>query len=433
MKNITVLILVAACLFGYVLVFTPAVPIGDQWELVPLLKSVDLNGLVAQHNEHRIFFPRLIFLALAHLSRWNMRCETAVGWLLFVMLMFAIWAKFSRQFTDPAARAVFMALLVAEFSPVHNNNLLWGWQVQIMLSVLCMFIAFSSGLASGKEPRSLTAAIASLVIASFSFLSGLFGWFITLFAMVRSGAVRALNAALFVAAGALTFFLYFRGFNRVVPPAETAVPLAHKLWQVPAYFIVYMGANFIPTHKLGKFLVPVLWLSGIWGAILLAAGLYYVVRTWKYRPEETVLPQCLMLLGLFSAFSTAFGRIDYGLSFALISRYHIFQMCYLIGLAWLFLLETVKAGKLEAYRKPLVALLLALALINWVGGIGLGILKMRKTDRVVTELIQKEDKISESSALVIYPNPAVLRNRIKMLKEVKYNVFQTKGAAGSEK
>ena len=41
--------------------------IGDQWDTVPLLDHY-LNGhvtwreLLAQHNEHRIFFPRLVFL-----------------------------------------------------------------------------------------------------------------------------------------------------------------------------------------------------------------------------------------------------------------------------------------------------------------------------------------------------------------------------------
>ena len=49
-------------------------PFWDQWEFVPLLEKMagadlQLQDLTARHNEHRIFFPRLVMLALAWLSR----------------------------------------------------------------------------------------------------------------------------------------------------------------------------------------------------------------------------------------------------------------------------------------------------------------------------------------------------------------------------
>jgi len=49
------------------------VPYWDQWEFVPLLEKtyhgqLTFHDLWAQHNEHRILFPRIIMLALAHLT-----------------------------------------------------------------------------------------------------------------------------------------------------------------------------------------------------------------------------------------------------------------------------------------------------------------------------------------------------------------------------
>lgn len=42
------------------------VPFWDDWEMVPLFQKYDagnltLSDLLAQHNEHRIFFPRMTF------------------------------------------------------------------------------------------------------------------------------------------------------------------------------------------------------------------------------------------------------------------------------------------------------------------------------------------------------------------------------------
>jgi hypothetical protein len=36
----------------------------------------------AQHNQHRILFPRLIFFGLGRLTHWNIRAELFVSWFL---------------------------------------------------------------------------------------------------------------------------------------------------------------------------------------------------------------------------------------------------------------------------------------------------------------------------------------------------------------
>lgn len=51
-------------------------PLQDQWEIAPIFekvnnKTLSFSDLMAQHNESRNFFPRLIFIALAFLTNWN--------------------------------------------------------------------------------------------------------------------------------------------------------------------------------------------------------------------------------------------------------------------------------------------------------------------------------------------------------------------------
>src|SRR5438270_13475536 len=62
------------------------VPFWDQWDgTAPLFEKMAAGTLgfadfFAQHNEHRILFPRLIFFGLGCLTHWNIRAELFVSW-----------------------------------------------------------------------------------------------------------------------------------------------------------------------------------------------------------------------------------------------------------------------------------------------------------------------------------------------------------------
>src|SRR5438477_7239351 len=56
------------------------VPYGDEWSLLPLFAKwhdhqLTFANLFRQHNEHRIFFPKLIYLTCARWTHWNVRSE----------------------------------------------------------------------------------------------------------------------------------------------------------------------------------------------------------------------------------------------------------------------------------------------------------------------------------------------------------------------
>ena len=75
--------------FNFIYRFGVDVPFWDQWELVPFLDlwasgTLSLGDLFSQHNEHRIFFPRLIMLLLAAATGWNSRAEM---WFNFSLLL----------------------------------------------------------------------------------------------------------------------------------------------------------------------------------------------------------------------------------------------------------------------------------------------------------------------------------------------------------
>ena len=87
-----------AFLIWMVVQYAVAVPFWDQWELVPLLEKtyhgeLTFHDLWAQHNEHRIFFPKIIMLVLARLTGWNIHFELAVN----IVLALGIFGVLVRQ------------------------------------------------------------------------------------------------------------------------------------------------------------------------------------------------------------------------------------------------------------------------------------------------------------------------------------------------
>ena len=65
------------------------IPVADDWERVELLRryyagELELSYLLAPHIEHRMFFPRLITLALNGLSGGDLRWEM---WFTFGIML----------------------------------------------------------------------------------------------------------------------------------------------------------------------------------------------------------------------------------------------------------------------------------------------------------------------------------------------------------
>lgn len=103
------------------------VPFWDEWEFVPLLMkfksgALTFHDLLAQHNEHRILFPRLIMLVLAAVTGWDIRYElyanfaVAAFTFVFLNLLYRRAAGKGRAPWFPALSAFLV------FSPVQAEN-----------------------------------------------------------------------------------------------------------------------------------------------------------------------------------------------------------------------------------------------------------------------------------------------------------------------
>ena len=121
---------IPALLLGVMLMQkTVNVPFYDQWELVPKIENLQqgnflVDDLWQQHNEHRLFFPRLLMLGSAVLTDWNTNYEILISFILaiasFVLLIKTLQTTNRKRLAIPFLLP--LVLSVIWFSPVQSEN-----------------------------------------------------------------------------------------------------------------------------------------------------------------------------------------------------------------------------------------------------------------------------------------------------------------------
>jgi hypothetical protein len=168
---------------GYILLLGLNIPFLDQWAFVHLLSrqqqhTLTLADLLAQHNEHRPFFPRLIWLALSGPTRYNVNAQLWVNALLalgtfvfFVRRAVRAWARLDLEIhllTVPL-----MSLLV--FNLGQRESWLQGFQTVMFLGTACAVMGLLLLSDDSGWGRYFVALVLG-VIATFSVAHGLLFW-----------------------------------------------------------------------------------------------------------------------------------------------------------------------------------------------------------------------------------------------------------------
>jgi hypothetical protein len=435
-----------------VLTQTVDVPFADQWALLPLLARfyegrLSFGDLWAQHNEHRLLFPRLIMLGLARLSGWSTRAEMLVN----IALAAGIFAVLVYQARSSATllRRSWLPLLpllsLAIFSLNQAENWWAGWNMQIFLNVL----AASASLVLLSHPARrwwllVLAALCGLV-ATYSYSSGLLVWPVgaaALLALAASGSGRDwLRLAAWCGAGALAIGAFFSGYtwNEAAPPLTAIVTNPRPYL---AYAVTFLGAP--PTRGAVEFLFGVLTgdhraicnlgdsdLCGYVNTAAITAGLLglalFVATAWallRQRLLPAILPYlALALYVLGSGILTSLGRAMYGNHQALAQRYTTTATLFWIGLALLLWLWAQLAARWLARSFALGTLgLLAILLL-------LGTLQGRDHFRWQYEFLapaRQELLLLRDDELLrrLFPDPQVVRDGTELLKERRLSVFR---------
>src|ERR1051325_5649941 len=86
----------ASLVIFVILRFGVDVPYWDDWAFVSLLERIhagklSIRDLFAQHNEHRMIFPRLVKLGLTHFTGWNTFYELFASWTFIALSFLVLW------------------------------------------------------------------------------------------------------------------------------------------------------------------------------------------------------------------------------------------------------------------------------------------------------------------------------------------------------
>ncbi|MCU0518686.1 MAG: hypothetical protein MUC60_17830 [Oscillatoria sp. Prado101] len=340
-----------------------------------------------QHNEHRMFFPRLIATALAFATKWDIRYELYFSVFLGILTFFALYKIAANQRENQREiegkglfhLANFLTCMLV-FSLVQWENWLWGFQIAWFLINACVAIAICLAVAPAWKPvAKLAGAAVFCFIASFSSAHGLLSWLAlvpTVATLPGNSEQKRKRLIGWVALFALSAAIYSIGYQKPAYHPDIFYFLKHPLL-AGAYFFSLLGSplvaginpyilinypafkNLYLTSSVPEYAVN---LAPVVGGIVFCAYLFFAIHFFskKCDPEFRIAAAPWLSLGLFAVFYASLntaGRAGFGSAVpALISRYTtptVFIIISAIQMGRLFLEreERDKKGMIsQAYR-----------------------------------------------------------------------------------
>ncbi|MGM0884297.1 MAG: hypothetical protein ACQEXQ_25060 [Bacillota bacterium] len=325
-KWVLVSLLPFSLLIYMVLFYTSDVPYWDQWSLPEFLhKVVNGNAILAdywsQHNEHRIFFPKLIMGILAEISNWNIYFEIAVNVLLAVIIFGIILKQYieSNQKMNVNTLLSFFIISTILFSIAQYENWSWGFQIQIYLSILGVVWGYMSLLYAEYSKWHFVISIIMGVLASYSFANGILYWFIGFFLLFKiiinkELTIKIRMILIWVLSASITIFVYFFNYNKPSGSSNFLYIFKHTD-DFLAYFFAYLGA---PIARFDPKLSVII---GIFAVLVYLIMSLFALQNYRKVTTHFHYWVCLGGYALFSSGVSALGRAELGYIQATSSRY----------------------------------------------------------------------------------------------------------------
>ena len=338
------------------------VPFLDDWQLVPLLEKAQAHTLGigdfwAQHNEHRPVLAKVVLLALARITAWDIRWELAANVavaLLTLAVLATLIARTTREVSVELSSWLLFGASLLTFSLVQWQNWLWGWQLQVFMTALAACLTVWVIDRFGVRGPGPALALAAATMGALSFASGLLLFVIVPLGLALdprgAGARKGWAVGLTALAGAAIGATYLVGLAHPPQHPSVAAALSQPLALVE-FVLAYLGAPL----GMGVYLLtretPVAALTNaIVGAIGLAALAAGAAWLLSRAPNARRAIQPWLLLALYAVMSgvmTGVGRLGSGLNQALASRYTTISTLF-----WVSILVVVALAVTDALRDP---------------------------------------------------------------------------------
>lgn len=421
--------LVPACLLLWSLyavwrTYSPT-PYVDQWADFYWWRQAPRTGwlhyLFSQCNEHRILFPRLVFMAdWAWFQSNDILNLVAVG--LTQLIGAGLFVRTAQPRRAGAIGLLGLATALALlFSLTQWETFFWGFCLQnagVYAAAAWAIYAFCIAIEDPQAPRWgwMAGAMALLTVATFNMANGvLAGAAMLLIAVVtRRGIVVAAAAGLATAA---LLALYLHGYQATAPHPSPVVML-----QRPGPFIAYAASFLGNIWSPGR--IPPAVFAGLAGAAATAAMVWVVARDRGRDPARAALAGVALFVGL-SAAMTSFGRQQMGVELSHSSRYMTATAYFWAAQAVFWTLTAERCFGRRARLALGAALILALLRLLAVQPIGeKQLLVAHKQVQLGTSAILGgvDDGVA-ITGVRLFVDPAIFRDDVAYLRSQRISLF----------
>ena len=429
-------------LLYWIVQFAIDMPYLDAWDLAPYLQksfegSLTFGDLFDQHNESRIFFPRLILIPLARLTGWNIHVEVA-GIVILAALIFLLLARQSARTCRecigriPPWLAVIISFLV--FSVFQYEAWTFGFTIIGFMNIAAVTAGLVLLARPGFSRARFLGALLAGAIAMFSYSNGILYWVagLPLLAAVswkkerfcfRPGIIWTLTAMALLA-------VYYTGYQKpsCMPPLGFFL---HHPDIFIGYILAFLGGAIANTPQMPVW-VPVS-LGGIGCTLFGVSSLIVLFRT-RQISRAMAFWFSLGIYAVLGAMAVAIGRSANGIPHALESRYTTLSNLFWISTLMLTFIAVNTAHPrfhrlLTGIKTLLCLLLLTGAGLFAVSSVSLLTLWQQKHADLLIVRNELLSFLPDQSILArSFPDPVKLKTRIDFLTRQGLSVFRDKKA-----
>jgi hypothetical protein len=410
----------------------------DEWNGVigfvdkALHNGIHLADFFAQHNEHRIFFPRLVFFINGTLGSMNSKFLMYISWLLMT-ISYGIILVYLNKSTGSISnlKKIFTGILIGLicFNIAQFENILWGFQLAwfmiVFFAILSFWFFYLSYL--NNSNRYFIFSIVSAIIASMSSAQGLFvlpsimGIHFLLF--LSKERIHIPKLIVLIVSFVLMTAIYLMNY---VPPGYPGITGIHII-RLVLYFFVALGSPLV-LHGFGGW--STLLYSALLGFMLFLAVVFIMLVLLKRKKvKDNIFPLCLIIFGFIFCFFIDIGRIGLGnISQALSSRYITFSSFVITGLLLISLREFMAKKNKKASRFPFLCIF-SLFIVMLIQNTNFSILQDTREFRnrnAVILLDYKNQPLDELRRFYPWNDIDTARQTIAILESRNWSVFHEK-------
>lgn len=323
------------------------IPYWDQWEFVTVLESfhngqLSFQNLIYQQNESRLFFPRLIFIGLAQLTRWDVRYEMLVIFLLACLTSFNIYRlnRWTVRGSEIKGLLIFFLSNLLIFAPIQHENWLWGIQLIVFVPIACVTTCIVVSYSKLSSIAKFIICAFLCTISTFSYANGIVAWVIVfpVLAISKSWKWKDLFNQKLLLGGWIAcfignFVLYFHNYQKPTHHPSFIYGVEYPL-KALNFFAAFIGSPFRFGIQKGDLLLATT-VGLILIVLFIGSNIYILFLTKTNLAYETIGWQVIGSYTGISALITTLGRVGFGVEQSLASRYTTFSLYMTISVAHL--------------------------------------------------------------------------------------------------